>query len=79
MPNRMLKFAVNFDQTKRDLSVFSRLGCRNELALCGRRPLMQRVASEQYQAALAWAEDIKQLFVKPLLIGMTRDAFQMSV
>jgi hypothetical protein len=40
---------------------------------------MQRVASEQYQAALAWAEDIKQLFVKPLLIGMTRDAFQMSV
>jgi hypothetical protein len=60
MPNQMLKFAVDFDQTKRDLSVFFRLGCRNELALYGRRP-MQRFASEQYQATLAfaWAEDNK--------------------
>jgi hypothetical protein len=60
MPNRFLKFAVDFDQTKRDLSVFFRLGCRNDLALWCRATVMQRFALEQYQAALAaWAEGNK--------------------
>ena len=53
MPNRILKFAVDFDQTKRDLSVFFRLGCRNELALASDNTEMQRFVMEQYEAALS--------------------------